>query len=201
MTLIKLSFYQKSARADSSRNTQRTRFIYHLLWLPVFPFISYLNARKKGQFLHFPIENRRKRGKNRPVLLDVSWDRVRAPNPTRAVPTRRNVHVINWPKTGANWRIWIAHVCQKSRHQIMSSCHVRCSNSTGTTSEPVLLDCSLRWLRSDRFFLHFLFKCTKKGAISAFSYWQSQKKRENRPADIRLPAPRTLCHKWNHKQG
>ena len=32
-----------------------------------------------------------------------------------------------------------------------------------------------------RFFLHFLLKCTKKGAIPAFSYWKSQKKRENRP--------------------
>jgi hypothetical protein len=28
------------------------------------------------------------------------------------------------------------------------------------------------------FFLHFLVKWTKKGAISAFSYWKSQKKRE-----------------------
>ena len=39
----------------------------------VFAFISYSNARKKGQFLHFPIENRRKRGENRPGMVRTSY--------------------------------------------------------------------------------------------------------------------------------
>jgi len=42
-------------------------FTLRALTLIGFPFISYSNARKKGQFLHFPIENRRKRGK-KPTL-------------------------------------------------------------------------------------------------------------------------------------
>ena len=42
--------------------------------LPDFSFISYSNVRKRGQFLHFSVENHRKRGKNRTESLPMTGE-------------------------------------------------------------------------------------------------------------------------------
>ena len=46
-----------------------------------FSFIYYSNPRKKGQFLHFPIRNRRKRGENRPPATPATAQPQPAPHP------------------------------------------------------------------------------------------------------------------------
>jgi hypothetical protein len=81
---------------------------FRVVSLTGFSFISYENARKKGQLLHFPIENRRKRGGEKPHLgRDLHHDRhfflfePRRHTDQHFIPTPGKISVSNRPKNRA----------------------------------------------------------------------------------------------------
>ena len=102
--------------------------------------------------------------------------------------------VKNISSTAAGWTATTTHnpvvysrACTTSP-AVASCCFCPRSFLTLTVSRPCNRSLSRRDLRRPAgrrglvgFSLHFLLKCTKKGAMSAFSYWKSQKKRGNRP--------------------